>query len=377
VKKLLKKIFPILWLKRMFLLFNTLKIATWDRIVYRTFSTENMQWIKWDIKNPFLEAGIDLHQFPEDVRLGFLRWTDPGWTQDQYIVAVNGQLAIDPETGWAVAERNRLIYPSLGFANAPHVRKPGIGRLLFKGKVVRYKSIISLRDTGEENYFHFFNDILPKLWFLQENSRLDPEACIVVSDKLWRRPYFQYYLNATELKTYRWYVQQDEWVIADRGIFCKPFTHSKRYLSRAVELARPLFNPSTISKRVFLTRPRASLRYIENEEQIGEILNRYGFATIDSSKISFPDQVAIFSSTEVLIAVHGAGLTNILFRNGQILKVLELFPNNEYLPFHYIMLSKMFNYEYQAIQGRQGLQKDFGGFYVDPVQIEKYCQLLQ
>lgn len=374
MKRILKKIFPIVWLKRAFVIFNTVKISTLDKLLFRAYRLSPTQIIHAAKKNPFLELQIDLTVFPENIRKGFSRWMDVKWFQDEYIVKVENRFVIDPATGWAITAGNKLIYESLGFSRAPYVKKPSIIKLLAKRKKKRFQKVISLRDTGEENYFHFFNDILPKMWLLKDHGSFDPECHLVISERLWKRDYFQYYIRRASLDKLKWVIQNDEWIEADSGFFCKPFTHTKKYMLRAAALVDLPNQHEPL--RIFLTRSNSSMRFIENDAAIKRILESNGFITVDTAGISFQKQIELFSRAEKVVAVHGAGTSNIIFRNGRPLEVMEIFHPNQYLPFHYIMLCKLFGYKYTAIEGTRGNLTGEGGFLVDHEAISKYCASL-
>lgn len=375
MKEFFKKILPIVFLKQAFLQFNSLKSKTLDRVLFATYQPTETELKLYEKKNPFLDLAIDTKHFSSDIQDGFHRWQDPNWNQDQYIIEIKDKAVfIESHTGWGLVNGNKLIYFSLGFANAPYVHKPRIKEFLFKRrKEVFLPKVISLRDTGEENYFHFYNDILTKLLFLRDNSLLDYNAHIVVSHLLWNKNYFQTFLNNTWLGQLQWYPQKDEWMRTNHVIFCKPYTHTKKYLIELVRLMTPAL--STISNnKVLLIRGPGSLRFIENEEEIFSVLLKYGFQKVDAAKLTLEEQINIFANALDVVAVHGAGITNIIFRNGSPLRLLELFHWNEYLPFHYIMLARVFSFNYAALRGRKGAKSAKGGFYINPQQVEDYCK---
>ncbi|MBX2917503.1 MAG: glycosyltransferase family 61 protein [Cyclobacteriaceae bacterium] len=369
MKQLLKKIFPVLWLRKIALVINTLKIKTIDRLLYGEYVPAQDEIILLERKNPFLELRIETNKFKPDIRTGFERWQDINWTQDQYIIEIrNKVLTIEAKQGWGIVGWNKLVYYSLGFARAPHVRKP---KLILQNLKKKYlPKVISLRDTGEENYFHVYNDVLAKLLLLRDFNLLDSSTYIIVSKALWMKEYFRALVNNSWLKDLNWYVQDNEWVETDHAIFCKPYTHTKRYLEELAAIMKPT-NGS--QNRILLVRKKSSLRFIENEDEIVEILERYGFFKTDTSGMTLQQQVEVFSNAAHVVAVHGAGITNIIFKKGE-LKLLELFHHNEYLPFHYIMLARIFGFEYAALRGEKGKRANEGGFYLNPKALEDYCK---
>jgi hypothetical protein len=371
VKQLLKKIFPIVYLKRTFLIYNRIKASTFDRLFFRPAEIPASYYKVNEAKNPFLELGIDLNLFDAQSRELLSLWTNPTWKQDQYLVHYKGMGFIEPKTGWGISNQHRLIYPSLGFSNASHVHKPSFIETYFrKKKVTRIKKVISLRDTGEENYFHFFNDVLPKIYFLESHGISLPDYTIIVSHALYQKPYFQFFIQADYFKMFNWHVQYlDEWISFDEAIFCKPFTHTRKFLDRSVQLCKP-HQELNAPDRIFLSRSKQSLRFIENQEALLPILTQYKFEAIDTAMIPFEKQVQLFSQCRYLVAIHGAGLTNIIFRGGAPLSVLEIMHPFSYIPFHYVMLTSLYNYSYEVMVGKKGKEHGTGGFYLDPAEFK-------
>lgn len=78
-------------------------------------------------------------------------------------------------------------------------------------------------------------------------------------------------------------------------------------------------------KRLYLSRDDAGWRNNNNEEQVIEILSRYGFEAIQPSAYEFSQQVALFGEASTVISAHGAGLTNLVFCKPGT-RVLEILP---------------------------------------------------
>ncbi len=371
MKRILKKIFPTILLKDAFLIFNRIKIQTWDKIFFPEKIIPFDQFLINEEKNPFLENDIPIFHFPQEAQNKLAIWLDPNWKQDQYFLHYKESAFLEPRTGWAVTGANKLIYPSLGFSRAPHVLKPSWKESYFnKRNIINLGKIISLRDTGEENYFHFYNDILAKLFFILDNGFDLKEFTIVVSVKLFQKEFFQFFFERTWLKELTLHIQVTEWIFFSEAIFCKPYTHTKRYL----DLSRNLLQTNSIGggeRRIFLTRSRQSLRFIENDNDISHLLKKNSFEIIDSANLNVARQVELFTQCKYLISIHGAGLTNIIFRQGLPLTILEIFHPFKYIPFHYMMLAKLYGYQYHILLGEEGKLKNQGGFRVDPAHFEK------
>ena len=78
-------------------------------------------------------------------------------------------------------------------------------------------------------------------------------------------------------------------------------------------------------ERVYLTRRDALWRRVENEAEVVSTLERYGFDVVDPSRLSFCEQVGLFSGCRAMVSVHGAGLTNMMFmpEGGRVLELLR------------------------------------------------------
>jgi capsular polysaccharide biosynthesis protein len=100
-------------------------------------------------------------------------------------------------------------------------------------------------------------------------------------------------------------------------------------------------------KRIFITRRWS--RKITNEDQVMELLAKYSFVKFELDSLSVTEQVQLFSSAEIIIAAHGAALTNLTFCNHGT-KVLEIFPPSYIIP-HYWGISSVAKLEYHYFIG--------------------------
>ncbi len=66
-------------------------------------------------------------------------------------------------------------------------------------------------------------------------------------------------------------------------------------------------------RRVFISRARAARRQLLNEDEIRRVLEPAGFERVLMEELPFAGQVALMRETAVLVAPHGAGLTNMIF----------------------------------------------------------------
>lgn len=356
---------------------NKIKILTIDKILFPEYKINRNQFLIYRKGYPFRESGIDINDLLQDsVRTYMQYWYN--WTQEEFILELNKICWIEPEYGWAIVKPNRLVYYSLGVSRTWFQRKPNIFRFFNAKDANKLGKAISLRDTGEENYFHFYNDVLAKLFFLKQQGIDVKSLPVIISKKLWDKEYFQYYFkNSGFLQSLIWLVQDKQYIQCQSIIFCKPLTHRLDLWNQVVFPIRSK-NISCDQTKIFLTRTKSRLRFIENSIEIEQTARNLGFSVMDTDNLSLQEQINIFLSTKYLVGIHGAGLTNMIFRTDGC-RIMEIFPppNLGYLPYHYIMLAKMLGFQYSAMIGEPGRVKYSGGFYLPPAEFErellKFC----
>jgi len=220
------------------------------------------------------------------------------------------------------------------------------------------------------NYFHFFTDILNKIWLINKIPGYE-HIPILIGHNTFKTHYFQYLIKNTRLKDFNWQVQKENQFIKSAEVyFVRPMPYGGNYYK---ELRGLLDLPYIeVNRKIFLTRNSQVGRYLDNFNEIKTILDRYHFETVDTDLYSFDDQMKLFGSVKYLIAIHGAGLTNIIFSDQQI-KILEINPGNR-IGVYYYWLSTALNVKYYDVMLGGPLPKvndvPEKGFYLNPLAFE-------
>lgn len=89
-------------------------------------------------------------------------------------------------------------------------------------------------------------------------------------------------------------------------------------------MAGPLNKPNN-AKRLFISRQDADKRHIKNNQDIFDVLNEFGIDVVVPGEMTLNEQISIFSKAELIIGLHGAGLTNIIWPDETT--VVEIFGN--------------------------------------------------
>lgn len=83
-----------------------------------------------------------------------------------------------------------------------------------------------------------------------------------------------------------------------------------------------------LPKRIYISRSKAKRRQIVNEGELIEELLKCGFKILHLEDYSIIEQIKFFRNAEIVMAPHGAGLTNLIYCKENI-KVIELKRNKE------------------------------------------------
>ncbi|NJS42272.1 DUF563 domain-containing protein, partial [Candidatus Gracilibacteria bacterium] len=103
------------------------------------------------------------------------------------------------------------------------------------------------------------------------------------------------------------------------------------------------------SDRIYISRQQAAYRRIINDDEVISFLEKFGFRTVKLETMSVAEQAACLAAAKVVVAPHGAGLTNLVFCHPGT-KVIEIFPP-VYVPHCYWMISNLCGLEHYYLIG--------------------------
>ena len=209
-----------------------------------------------------------------------------------------------------------------------------------KGKIV---SLLT-GGGGNNNYFHWMFDVLPRLGICEKTIDLKDLDYFLVPNL---EKKFQIetldLLNLSNIKylsskSYRHiqfseiYITDHPYVItndATKDIQNIPIWISEWLKSKYIE-AQPNSH-SKFPKKIYIDRKDSSantknLRIIINDNDVKSFLRNEGFSPITLGNYHFKDQVRIFNNADFIIGLHGAGFANLCFCKPDT-KVIDLMSN--------------------------------------------------
>lgn len=103
-------------------------------------------------------------------------------------------------------------------------------------------------------------------------------------------------------------------------------------------------------KNIIISRKNAIERRIINEKHFINKLREHEFVVLHLERLSFEEQVLHFYHAEKVLAVHGAGITNVIF--GNKISLIELFPIERTIrdAFYFVQITAALQFKHCVIE---------------------------
>lgn len=246
------------------------------------------------------------------------------------------------------------------------------------------KRFLLITDEWTSNYYHWHIFSLVKLLALQEKN-LTEDAVLFLPIK-----YQKYKFALASLE--KMGITKDKIVFLPKKSNIKvaemplvstyqqhPVAFNKLRETLTKDIKKTDFD---FGDKVYISRAGQVLRFVKNEKEVVELLEKYGFQKILADDYSYDEQIAICSKIKYLVSPHGAGLTNLLFMSqGSFVLEMATEPCEHKPVTEYYTLASFLNinYLYQECERGQGSQvMDFhhASLQVDLQKLEKNLQLM-
>jgi hypothetical protein len=273
-----------------------------------------LRWWSWP-RTPLAGLGdVMLRAAPSraPARLTFAGHAEPGPStapvDERTVMHLRGKLELEPLTGFVVREGRLLT----GSSDAYGLHKVP-DRVRFLRKPRRHvPRVASLMHRLAANYYHFLTIVAPRAALL-DSAGVPADVPLAVSAKLASQRYFR---EAVDLGIFagRQIVPVDaEEVLASDELY---LPRDGDPLAGSGEIGRRLARaPARGGRRLFVDRGAAAQngRRLLNRAEVVARLAPLGFEAVDPGALPLAEQIALFSSADVIVAPHGAALTNVMF----------------------------------------------------------------
>ncbi len=210
----------------------------------------------------------------------------------------------------------------------------GLGKLQFAKRAVNcvaksWRKIplgLWVIDEWSANYFHWMADCLPRIW---EGWDRAPKAPILLPYSYQSLSYVGQSLALMGADVI--YFKSNQNLHVDTLILTArtaPFPNFNRPLTQKTREILSLESKKAPWRKVYISRKLAEKRKAHNENQVELLLQKKGIEVVYAENLNLSQQIQLMSESKLLISLHGAALTNMLFLPPSA-KVLELRNEND------------------------------------------------
>jgi capsular polysaccharide biosynthesis protein len=180
-----------------------------------------------------------------------------------------------------------------------------------KRKIILGKSVW-IHDNFSGNYFHWFAECLPRLLF---SETFQDGHVVILSKSLSKFSFVKESLDLMGVK-YK-FLDNNHNYVASELILTSLIGRISEYrqellieVGRRIKVGIPNVIPY---RKIYIRRKPAKARNILNEEAVLEVMKEFQVEVHDFEGYSLMEQIKMMNETSLLISIHGAGLTNMIF----------------------------------------------------------------
>ena len=183
------------------------------------------------------------------------------------------------------------------------------------------KAIFLITPAPSANYYHWMVDVLPRLIMVKNQGYydfFDRKIILHKKEKAYEKETLQLLgisaSNIIRLAPFETANVKDM-IVSDFYLSFseQPFPFwKKKLIDEFKQVVLVAEKPKKI-KKVYCLRGKQKTRRLIGEERLISILEEKGFAILDPAKMTLKEQISSLAGAEVVVALHGAALTNIIF----------------------------------------------------------------
>lgn len=244
------------------------------------------------------------------------------------------------------------------------------------------KRFILITDEWTTNYYHWHLIALPRLLALKSQN-LIKNSLLLLPKKYAKITFVLYSLEKLGIdKNQIVYLRRKSNIKVKELAFPISYSNDQKTLRSLKEsLLKDSKNNLNFGEKIYISRDGQALRFVENEKDFVDLVEKYGFKKVLMEKFSYEEQISICANAKYIIGPHGAGFTNILFmpEDGFFLElVAKSEPIKPVTDYYRMSMMCGINYLYQECK-TAGKRNDFhhGSLVVDLNKLEKNLLLMK
>mgnify|MGYP000283032622 CR=1 FL=1 len=189
-----------------------------------------------------------------------------------------------------------------------------IGKRILHCSIRKWRTVevaMWIKDEWSANYFHWLTDCLPRIW---EGLKKGGAKKVLLMDSFKQLPFVTQSLKLIGVEPLFYKSNENLWVknliltsrtasFPNFNIPLTKLTRQKLRIKSEVESHR----------KIYISRRFAPKRKSHNAKEVERLVIKYGFEVVYAEKMSLKKQIQLMSETKILVCLHGAALTNMLF----------------------------------------------------------------
>jgi len=203
---------------------------------------------------------------------------------------------------------------------------------------------VTIVNEWTSGYFHWFTEAVPKLIYMLQQGK--KSIVLLPADY-----HSEYHLRSLELLGVSVEIYSAQ-IVRRRNVFL-PYRlapYSAHYdplvmQQMALIMKANLKLDINRGKRVFISRRQAANRKLINEADVIILMKEFEFQVLEFEDYNFDAQVSMMHYTDILVSIHGGGLTNMIFCKPGT-KILELSLKNQVMDKCYYNLANAMDLKY-------------------------------
>jgi Glycosyltransferase 61 len=186
-------------------------------------------------------------------------------------------------------------------------------RLSYKWQfVLDSRNYLLALDAWSFGYFHWMTDALPRIFFGMANTK----DFVLLLPEMYNEPYHRQSLEVLGIHRIKWLKKNTITYIKNLYLSHHQGTQGN-YNPGIIRNIGSIFRQTALNlgfgDRIYISRTKALRRKIVNEQEVIRLLNEKGFREVCFEDYDLEQQISIAAQARYLVALHGCGLTNILF----------------------------------------------------------------
>lgn len=187
-------------------------------------------------------------------------------------------------------------------------------------------------DHWEDNYFHWLAHAIPA-FYAAKQSGVQGKYLIPMELTLWQRRTLELlgidFAQCIEVvKNQQYYFPLLDYyeLATGEADFVNSNISVKAYETMVKNVNIPV-RPELCHDKVYISRANKEHRHLGNETELISVLEKRGYFILDPEKYNIDEQIIIFQHAKIVVALLGAGLSNIAFCKADTI-IYELIPSH-------------------------------------------------